>query len=91
MARANGPAERVAITLLLGLLASALAAILLAPVVTVGWCSDAPEGGASVCGSEQRSLLGAAAPWWLWLAVQAAVIVITIAIARRRFRQGSAS
>ena len=86
MARANGPAERAAIALMLGLLASVVIAILLAPMVTVGWCADAAAGGASVCDSEQRSLLGAASPWWLWLAAQIAVIVVTIRVARRRFR-----
>lgn len=86
MARPNGPGERFAIALVVGLFANLAVAMLLAPIVTVGWCADAGEGGTSVCGSEQRSLLGAATPWWLWAGIQVAAIAATVIIARRRAR-----
>jgi multidrug efflux pump subunit AcrB len=81
-------AARTAETIVLGVVVSLVAALLLAPVMTVSWCSDAPAGGTSVCGSEQRSFAGAASPWWLWLGVQAGIVVATVAIARRRTRAG---
>jgi hypothetical protein len=52
-------------------------------------CGDAAEGGTSVCGSEQRPILGATAPWWLRLIVQL-LIVGAMVVAIRSRRRGDA-
>jgi hypothetical protein len=88
MPRATDATRRLRWTLVRGAIASILAALLFAPVMTVGWCHDAAAGGVSVCGSEARSLVGITAYGWLWLAVQATIIVATAAaVARARPRR----
>lgn len=64
-----------------GLLAASL---VFAPVVAGGWCADAADGGTSVCGSFQRSLIGIDTNIWLWLGSMAVVVVVTLAALRRR-------
>lgn len=81
----NEPHERVAIVVLVAIAASVAAAVFLAPVMTVGWCADAHTGGTSTCHTEQRSLAGATAPWWLWVATQALIVAAAgAAVAARR-------
>lgn len=48
-----------------------VAAVLFAPIMTVGWCADSATPGASYCASEQRSILGAPTSIWLWLGATA--------------------
>lgn len=74
-----------AATVWLGVLAGVVASVLFAPIITVGWCADAAEGGESVCGSMQTSLVGIETNVWLWAAAVVIVIVVT-ALARRRRR-----
>ncbi|MGZ0710912.1 hypothetical protein ACWPKO_21555 (plasmid) [Coraliomargarita sp. W4R53] len=70
----------------LGALGMLAVAVLFAPIVTGGWCADAPAGGASVCGSFQRSLMGIASSIWLWLAATGVVVCVTFVVARGRRR-----
>jgi hypothetical protein len=69
-----------------GMVALVLVSVALAPVVASGYCWSAPTAEASGCVIEQRSLLGAAAPWWLWLLAEIIVIAATAAVVRRRLR-----
>jgi disulfide bond formation protein DsbB len=56
--------------------------ILLAPIIGVGWCSDADKNGTSVCGSSQRSILGFETNMWVWLGAVMLVIIGTVIVAR---------
>ncbi|WP_404431461.1 hypothetical protein LG299_14520 [Microbacterium lacus] len=82
------PPARVAPVIWWGVVAMVLVSIALAPLITVGWCFDAVEGGTSECGSSQRSVLGVDSSLWLWLAALAVVVVVTVvaALARARSR-----
>lgn len=60
------------------------ASILFAPVISGGWCADAPVSGASLCMTFQRSLVGIETNVWLWLASVAVVVAITAVALRRR-------
>jgi hypothetical protein len=68
---------------LAGVLAGVLATVLFAPIITMGWCADAAEGGESFCGSSQTSLVGIETNVWLWVAAMMIVIVATAFVARR--------
>ncbi|MFC8681926.1 LPXTG cell wall anchor domain-containing protein [Microbacterium ureisolvens] len=74
----------VAATVWLGLLALVLVTVMFAPVLTMGWCADADEGGQSICGSMQTSLLGMESNLWLWLGAMLIVLVATLLLLRRR-------
>lgn len=67
-------------TVLGGVLLLVLVSLALAPVLTMGWCADAPPGGTSVCGSRQTSVLGIESSLWLWIG---AVILVVLAVAGR--------
>ena len=73
-----------AATVWLGVLAGVLATVLFAPIISMGWCADAAEGGESICGSIQTSLVGIETNVWLWAAAVVIVIVATVLLARRR-------
>ena len=71
-------------TVVMGLLASLAVSVLLAPVLTQGWCYDTAElGGESSCGSRQTSVLGIESNMWLWLAAMLVVIAATLLLLRR--------
>lgn len=74
----------VAAAIWVGVTAAVVVSVLLAPVVTGGWCADAPVGGTSVCGSFERSLVGIDTNVWIWLGAITIVAVVTIVIAHRR-------
>lgn len=57
------------------------AAVVFAPVMTMGYCADAPVAGRSFCDSSQRSVLGAETSLWLWLGVTVASAGITWLVA----------
>lgn len=78
------PHRSRAATVWLGVLAGVIATVLLAPIITMGWCADAAEGGESYCGSIQTSLVGIETNVWLWAAAIVIVIVATAFVARRR-------
>jgi hypothetical protein len=79
------PPARIAPVVWAGVLASVVTAIVLAPIMTVGWCNDVAAPGVSTCHSEQRSLLGGYALWWLWLIVQLLIVgAVVVAIRARR-------
>ena len=78
------PRRSRAATVWLGVLAGVLATVLFAPIITMGWCADAAEGGESFCGSIQTSLVGIETNVWLWVAAMVIVIVATAFVARRR-------
>lgn len=73
-----------AATVWLGVLAGVVATVLFAPIMTVGWCADAAEGGESFCGSMQTSVVGIESNVWLWAAAVVIVIVATVLAERRR-------
>lgn len=77
----------------LGALACLGISVFLAPIVSGGWCADAPAGGTSTCGSFQRSLVGIDTNLWIWLGAIAIVAVITLVTAHRanRSRPGGSS
>ena len=56
--------------------------ILFAPIISVGWCSDADETGTSVCVSAQRSILGFETNMWVWLRAVMVVFIGTAIVAR---------
>lgn len=68
----------------LGVVGLLAAAFLFAPVISGGWCADAPLAERTLCVSFQRSLIGIETNVWLWLAASAVVVVITAAAVRRR-------
>lgn len=70
----------------LGALGVVAVSILFAPIVTGGWCADAPAGGTSICGSFQRSVVGIDSNIWLWLAATAGIVCVTFVVARGRRR-----
>ena len=61
----------------LGIAGVLAVAVFFAPVITGGWCADAPIGGESVCGTFERSIVGIDTSLWLWLALSVIVGVIT--------------
>jgi len=65
-----------------GAVAVLIVAILFAPLIGVGWCSDADETGTSVCGSSQRSVLGFETNVWVWLGAVILVVIGTVTVAR---------
>lgn len=67
-----------------GVLGLVCVSLLFAPVITGGWCADAPLGESSMCGSFKRSVVGVDTSLWLWLASAVVVAVATVAAARRR-------
>ncbi|WES66047.1 hypothetical protein P0L94_08215 [Microbacter sp. GSS18] len=75
---------RVAPVVWLGVAGLVAVTVLFAPVVTGGWCADAPVGGTSVCGTFERSVLGIDTSIWLWLALSGAVTLTTVLAVRRR-------
>lgn len=77
----------VAAVIWLGALASVAVSLLFAPIIQGGWCSDAPVGGTSVCGSFQQSLVGIDTNPWIWLATIAGIAAITVLVASRRHRK----
>ena len=76
--------SRVASVVWLGIAAIVAVAVLFAPVITGGWCADAPVSGTSTCGTFERSIVGIDTSLWLWLALSAFVGVITALKARSR-------
>lgn len=65
------------------LVTSLAVAVLLAPVVTQGWCYDAAvSDGESLCGSRQTSLLGIESNPWLWIAATLVGIAVTLLLTR---------
>lgn len=67
-----------------GVLAALLATFLFAPIISGGWCADAPAGRTSICGSFQKSLVGLDTNVFIWLGAIAVVVVATLVVARRR-------
>jgi len=84
MARVRRSPER---QLAIALALLVLATIALAPLMSVGWCRDAPIGGVSECGSDSYSLIGLPSNLWLWLFTVALIVVATALISRRRSRR----
>lgn len=78
----SGP--RVAPVLWLGIAGILGVAVLFAPVITGGWCADAPVSGASECGSFERSIVGIDTSLWIWLALSVIVGAITALKVRSR-------
>jgi hypothetical protein len=76
--------SRVAPVVWLGIAAIVAVAVLFAPVITGGWCADAPVSGTSTCGTSERSIVGIETSLWLWLALSALVGVITALKVRSR-------
>lgn len=76
--------SHVAPVLWLGIAGVLAVAVFFAPVITGGWCADAPVSGASACGTFERSIVGIDTSLWLWLALSVIVGVITILKARSR-------
>jgi hypothetical protein len=70
-----------------GMVALFLVSVALAPVVATGTCWSTSTAETSGCVIQQRSLVGAAAPWWLWLLAETVVIVATVGVVRRRLRE----
>lgn len=68
----------------LGIAGILAVAVLFAPVITGGWCADAPVGGTTTCGTFERSIVGIDTSLWLWLALSAVVGVITALKVRSR-------
>jgi hypothetical protein len=59
----------------------------LAPLLTVGWCSDSAEPGKSVCDSAQRSVVGVDTNGWLWLGALGVIAFVTTVAARASSRR----
>ncbi|MGN8552473.1 UNVERIFIED_CONTAM: hypothetical protein OHV15_07805 [Microbacterium sp. SLM126] len=70
-----------------GIAAAIVASVLFAPLITLGWCSDADETGTSECGSVQQSVLGIETSVWLWLGAVGAIAIVTVVAARAARRQ----
>lgn len=62
----------------LGIAGVLVVAVFFAPVVTGGWCADAPVSGSSTCGTFERSIAGIDTSLWLWLALTVVVGAITV-------------
>ncbi|MCW3493867.1 hypothetical protein [Microbacterium sp. SSM24] len=73
-----------------GIAAGVVASVLFAPLITLGWCSDADETGTSECGSAQQSVLGIETNVWIWLGALAIIAIVTAVAARsvRRHARG---
>ena len=74
--------SRVAIVVLLGMAGLVAVAVLFAPIITGGWCTDAPVSAISTCETIQRSLIGIDTSMWLWLTLTGVVVVATVLVAR---------
>ncbi len=53
-----------------------LAAVVFAPLMTVGFCADSSIPGRSYCTSSQRSVVGIDTSFWIWLGATAAFGII---------------
>lgn len=69
---------------LFALAAAVLATILLAPVLTTGFCADSSIPGASYCGSTQHSVVGIPSTWLLWAIATPIAAAATWWLTRRR-------
>ncbi|PSL37384.1 hypothetical protein CLV49_0991 [Labedella gwakjiensis] len=75
MTRRPRPAARAAV---FGALAAVVVTVLLFPFVSGGWCADATDPDASVCGTFQRSIVGIDTSIWFWLGGLAVVGFFTV-------------
>lgn len=73
-----------------GVLAAVLVTVVLAPVISGGWCADAPPGGTSMCASFQRSVIGIDTNLWIWVGGLAVVLAITLLGALGQMRSRAA-
>ncbi|WP_194410980.1 hypothetical protein [Microbacterium cremeum] len=60
--------------------------VLFAPIITYGWFADGVEGGTSMCGSSQHSVVGIPSSMWMWIGSMVAVVIVTAVLAIRRQR-----
>lgn len=82
------PPRRSAGTIVTATVLSVVAvALLLAPILTTGFCADSSQPGESYCVSTQRSVVGIETSVWLWAAVTIAIVVVGTVLAVRARRR----
>ena len=83
-------AERTAVVLVGAVIAALLATLLLAPMISGGYCNDSSEPGASVCGSfGPQTLAGWPITVWPWVVALVVIAAVAITLVIRAVRRRS--